>query len=113
MLFLVFITLFSFNLHAQNKAEDKSFIDPKINYQIDWQYVAGEYLIYDCQRSHYACVNKDGSQNCKEERTFAIETKAKSYPCVPLKKFETKSACVGKQYKLVDIEAKKRFCFPK
>lgn len=85
----------------------------KIDYQIDWKYKGGEYFIFDCERSHYACVNIDGFNNCKEERNFAIETKATGYPCAPLRKFKDKKSCVEKNYQVVDTKAIKRFCYPK
>lgn len=86
---------------------------PKIDYQIDWKYKAGEYLIFDCERSHFACVNSDGDDNCREERNFAMEKRAGRYPCAPLKKFKDKKSCIEKSYQLVDLNALKRFCYPK
>lgn len=86
---------------------------PKIDYQIDWKYKAGEYLIFDCERSHFACVNSDGDDNCREERNFAMEKRASRYPCAPLKKFKDKKSCIEKSYQLVDLNALKRFCYPK
>lgn len=83
------------------------------DYPIDLKYKAGSYLIYDCKRSHYACVDKDGHSSCKEERAFAIQTKEKALPCAPLKKFDDKKSCVLKQYEVVAINAAKRFCYPK
>ena len=83
------------------------------NYSIDWKYHAGEYFIFDCERGHYACVDKEGNENCREERNFALEKKAEIYPCAPLKRFASKKECVLENYKIVDINAKRRFCFPK
>ena len=83
------------------------------NYQIDWKYKSGEYLIYDCERRHYACVNIDGDNNCREERKFAIETKAATYPCASLAKYKNKKLCVEKNYQVVDTTSLHRFCYPK
>ena len=83
------------------------------DYEINWKYKAGEYLIYDCERRHYACVNHEGNSNCLEERNFAIKKKLNNYPCAPLAKFDDKKSCVEKNYKIVDIDAPKRFCYPK
>lgn len=83
------------------------------NFQMDWKYTGGKYLIFDCERSHYACVNKEGQDNCLEERKYALEIKAKSYPCAPLRVFSDQVACIKESYKIVDIGANKRFCFPK
>ncbi len=82
------------------------------NYQIDWKYKGGEYLIYDCERDHYACVNIDGDNNCKEERNFAMEVKAAKYPCVSFKKFDNKKSCLEKNYEVVERKVVKRFCYP-
>lgn len=84
----------------------------KSDYKIDWKYSAGQYLIYDCDRNHYACVDVSGFDNCQEERNFAIGKKLTNYPCAPLKKFSDKSACVIKSYEVVDNMALKRFCYP-
>ncbi|MDO9181697.1 MAG: hypothetical protein Q7U04_04775 [Bacteriovorax sp.] len=83
------------------------------DYKIDWKYNAGEYLIYDCERKHFACVNATGNDNCVEERRYALVTKAAVYPCAPLKKFKNKKECVENNYKIVELDAPKRFCYPK
>lgn len=85
----------------------------KSEYRIDWKYNAGKYFIYDCVREHYACVNLEGNTNCLEERNFAIEKKAKTYPCAPLAVFGDKKTCVEKQYQVLLSNAFKRFCYPK
>lgn len=82
------------------------------NYPIDWKYKAGEYFIFDCERGHYACVDNDGQDNCREERKFAREKKLPQYPCAPLKRFASKKECVEENYKIQDIGAIKRFCYP-
>ena len=84
-----------------------------IDYQMDWKYSAGDYLIFDCERGHYACVNEEGNTNCVEERNFVLEKKAKFYPCAPLGKFASKRSCIENSYKIVDINAPRRFCYPK
>lgn len=84
----------------------------KTDYQINWKYKGGEYLIFDCERDHYACVNADGFQNCQEERNFAIEIKAPKYPCVAFKKYDSKKLCVVKNYEVVERNVLKRFCYP-
>lgn len=110
-LLFIGLCIISFSSFGQTVAEAPPA--PKIDYQIDWKYKAGEYLIFDCERSHFACVNIDGDDNCREERKFAMEKMASSYPCAPLKKFKDKKSCVEKSYQLVDLNALKRFCYPK
>lgn len=84
----------------------------KSDYQIDLKYNAGEYLIYDCLKKHYACVDKDSNKNCLDERQEALVLKGPLLPCSPLKKFDDKVACVKGHYKAVDSMALKRFCYP-
>ena len=114
MKFCALYFLISMNSFAETAAPADTFIQPRnFDYKIDWKYNAGEYLIYDCERRNYACVNMEGNANCIEERNFAIETKESSYPCAPLAKFSDKKSCVLKNYKIVDINALRRFCYPK
>jgi hypothetical protein len=109
-----FFLLFLISMNSFAETEAKIIAQSrKTDYQIDWQYKAGQYLIYDCERRHYACVDLDGNSNCEEERSFAIEKKATIYPCAPLSKFANKKSCVEKNYKIVDINALRRFCYPK
>ena len=103
--------LFILNLLTSYSYSDDSAV--RGDYRIDWQYTAGEYLIYDCTRAHYACVDLPSSINCIQERKFAIEKKMDMYPCAPISSFKDKKACIEKNYKIVDINAVKRFCYPK
>ena len=98
------------SLGAEEKAQPDN---TKTDYRIDWTYHGGEYLIYDCSRAHYACVDLEGQNNCVEERKFALQMNARIYPCAPLKKFSHKKLCVLKNYEVVDLNAVKRFCYPK
>lgn len=87
--------------------------DQRPDYKIDWKYTAGEYLIYDCERRYYACVSKVSNELCIEERKIALNEHASVYPCAALTKLEDKKACVLKSYQIVDLNAIKRFCYPK
>lgn len=110
----ILLLIYSSAVTAQNnQALNNNESYKKQDYPLDWKYHAGEYLIYDCERAHYACVNKEGNDNCREERSEAIEKKLPQYPCAPLKKFENKKECVKENYHIQDIGAKKRFCYPK
>ncbi len=83
------------------------------DYKIDWLYSAGNYLVYDCEKKHYACVTKINYNDCLENRKLAIDKKSEMYPCAPLAKFEDKKSCVLESYKIVDLNQVKRFCYPK
>jgi hypothetical protein len=112
---LIIISLYSFSCLGQTNAQvdAEPSIAPKSDFQIDWKYRAGPYLIFDCERNHYACVDTFGNSNCQEERNFAIGKKLISYPCAPLKKFDDKKACVEKTYQIMGRNALHRFCYPK
>lgn len=109
--YIYLFLFFSFNSFPAAEENVNQFVNP--NYAIDWKYVAGEFLIYDCTRGHYACVNFESNLNCIQERNYAIERKMKKYPCAALAKFSNKKLCVEKNYKIVDINAPRRFCYPK
>jgi len=85
----------------------------KSNYQITNRYKAGPYLIYDCTGEFYACVDQDGSENCRQKRDVSITKKEPRLPCAPLKSFADKKSCLQKNYEVLESAAVKRFCFPK
>ena len=51
------------------------------DYPLDDRYKGGSNLIFDCQRQHYACVDKDGLQLCKEAREKSMQLKVVSTCC--------------------------------
>ncbi len=109
ILSLIFIFNFCISsAFAENNEEFKNS-----NYPIDWKYKAGEYLIYDCERSYYACVDKEGQETCKKERNAALENKSKDLKCASLKKFQNKKSCVIENYNVLYRNAFRRFCYPK
>jgi hypothetical protein len=85
----------------------------KSNYQINARYKGGPYLVYDCEGEFYACVDQDGSEKCRERRDKSISRKETRLSCAPLKKFDDKKTCLGKNYEILESVAVKRFCFPK
>ena len=56
-------------------------------------YRRGPYFIYDCEGKHFACVNKENFENCKERRKKAKMWNKKRLACVPLKKFKKRFGC--------------------
>jgi hypothetical protein len=84
----------------------------RAEYKISEKYKGGEYLIYDCEKDFYACVNMEGYELCSTKRQAAIALKEKSYPCAPLKKFEDKKSCLLKNYSAIESGKLKRFCYP-
>jgi hypothetical protein len=108
--FLSFLTFLTFKSLAQSGPE--GIESSRGAYKIDTRYFAGKYLIYDCERKHYACVDLAGHSKCKEMRQSSIENKSKLYPCAPLSAFDDKKSCVEKSYNLVELNTAKRFCYP-
>ena len=96
--------LFSFNLSAD---------EFKSEYQINAQYKAGAYLIYNCEGKYYACVDKDAFDKCSEKRKDSIDKKKESYSCAPLKQFENKTICSQQNYNVVGNVLRQRFCNPR
>jgi hypothetical protein len=101
----LFLLIVSTSVHAQEVARG--------DYQISENYVAGEYLIYDCQREFFACVNLESNESCQVRRNNSIKLAEKKYPCAPLKKFNDKRECVLRNYSAIETAKLKRFCFAK
>ncbi len=95
------------------KAEDDGLSYRRSHYQIDGRYKSGENLIYQCEFQYYACVDKDGWESCSLKREEEKTLKSKKYSCAPLKKFPTKTKCSEENYRVIESNAKKRFCYPK
>lgn len=76
-------------------------------------YRSGNFLIYDCVRGNYACVNKDGFEYCKSVREESLKEGDKILSCAPLKKFNRYQFCIEQQKVLVDYPVDKLFCIRK
>ena len=83
------------------------------DYKIDRKYFAGNYLIYDCEDHHFACVDAMGYSDCGDNRERALNKKSNPLPCAPLKIFLDKRSCIENSYKYVNSNALKSFCFLK
>jgi hypothetical protein len=109
LVFLFFFISSSFG----HELKDEPIQDPKAGFKIDRKYYGGEYLIYNCEKGHFACVDSSSFLNCKNGRKLALENKKLILPCAPLEKFKDKILCVQKNYELVHLNAVKGFCSPK
>ncbi len=112
MKILIFFFLITLSFQAMGQV-DEELEARRSNYQINDHYKAGSYLIYDCWRGFYTCVDEDGFKNCREKRQEDMNKKKGEYSCAPLNKFPTKTVCAQKNYEVVEALAKKRFCYPK
>jgi hypothetical protein len=97
---LVFLILSSF---PQDREPHKSV-------QISIGYFSGEYLIYDCQKGSFICVDEFGFQDCLASRENAIRVSQPNLPCAPLKKFTHFDDCEIAQYKEIESPKEKIFC---
>ncbi len=104
--FLIFL-LFLPTLPAQERRE------PHKSIQISKAFFSGEYLIYDCQKGFFACVDEFGFQDCQAARDHSIEVGKKNLPCAPLKKFPYFEDCENAQKKEIESPKQKVFCFLK
>lgn len=110
----ILISLISFAQFAwaEEVVVDSSFQKAsREEYRIDSRYRAGEFLIYDCRFQHFACVNKDSFDRCKELRALDKDNNNETYSCAGISKFENKEACVLKEYALQDQSILKKFCY--
>ena len=107
---LFYCISFSIQVYGQ---VDEALSEKRANYQINEFYKAGSFLIYDCYRGYYTCVDEDGFNKCRDKRLEDTKLKLKDYSCAPLKKLPTNKECAYKNYEVIEANAKKRFCYPK
>ncbi len=78
--------------------------------RISNKWFRGSYLIYDCTRGNFVCVNYQGFVRCGDERE---EDKKKSRPalrCAAFKKFKTQESCFKEQYRQIENQKPRVFC---
>lgn len=78
--------------------------------QISKKYYDGQFLIFDCGKSHWTCVDEDGFKECKKDRDLAGKDYRRNLVCMPFKEFKTKKECEHFQQKKVNNPEGKRFC---
>jgi hypothetical protein len=77
---------------------------------ISEDYVAGQFLIYDCKQDHWACVLKEYHDECAEKRNDDLDMGKKHLRCAPLGRFLTKKSCFQRQLYLTGQNHGARFC---
>jgi hypothetical protein len=75
------------------------------------RYRQGAFFIYDCEDHHFACVNIDNFQECKNRRQQRLETRQVNLSCAPMKEFESFEDCRDYQISAVNRLLNKDFCF--
>lgn len=99
----IFYLLLSFNSFSEIEYHS----DTK---QISQKYYDGPFLIYDCEKSHWACVDKDGKVDCDKARDFAKINFRKNLACVVFKEFKSRKDCELFQQKKVNNPGGKEYC---
>lgn len=91
----------------QNRGElQKSIEEPRISNK----WFRGNYLIYDCDKGFYACVNNRSFIQCTDQRTIRIEERRPALGCAPLKRFDSQKECFKVQYAKMHNQVPKIFC---
>lgn len=123
MKFWMFIFFYSLNLYAQGTLEEgpvfeNTVID--ITEQVERnraepmlsdRYRQGSFFIYDCDDHHFACVNFENYQECKNRREERAEARQVNLSCAPMKEFESFEACKSYQISVISRLVNKEFCF--
>jgi len=126
-LFILGLMSIAWELHSQEKSDDyivredgtiQSIEEARQQargeadklHQYDYRFYAGEYLIYDCKKRHFACVNKNGFEYCRLARKKTKLERHSVYACAHLKSFQTLTNCLEKQYEMIHSLPSKLFC---
>jgi hypothetical protein len=112
-LFILFPLLPTVVSAEAEKKIDNSLETRLSNFKIDENFRAGEYLIYDCKKKAYTCVDDNSFETCKMRREESKNKKQRVYLCAPLKKFPNRKACLLYNYDVIQAVNTDRFCFPK
>ena len=73
-------------------------------------YRRGNYLIFDCEDQHFACVDDMSFKRCQEWRQKAIDKIEEYMPCAPLKRYDSIEACDKDHYQYIYKSIPKKFC---
>ncbi len=134
MLFLIFWSLLLIGTMAQENSGPPGKGKPKANIQkekpmtleeernrsevqialeeprISNKWFQGNYLVYDCDKGFFACVNNTSYSLCSSQRTTRIEERNPALGCAPLKRFNTQEECFKVQYQKLHNQMPKLFC---
>ena len=72
---------------------------------------SGEYLIYNCKRKFFACVDQFSFDICRRDRESAIKERKGFLICAPIKKFDHYDNCTKAYYELIRQPIEKKFCW--
>lgn len=107
------LLMFCLSALAQTEKKIDDSLEAKLsNYKIDEHNRAGEYLIFDCKKKAYTCVDENSFETCKTRREDSKQKRSRQYLCAPLKKFDDREKCLIENYKAIEAVNFERFCFP-
>lgn len=107
---VLFIVCFSTAIWGQDPLSSE---DKLAHYKMDANYRSGQFLIYDCDKKIYTCVDDLSNEDCKDKRAKNIFMREKLYSCAPLKKYSDRIECLKDNYQIMEKAPFTRFCYPK
>ena len=114
LLILSLVYFFCLSANAQTEKRIDNSLETKLsNFKIDRDNRAGEYLIFDCKKKAYTCVDENSYENCKMLREDSKLKRSRKLTCAPLRKFADREKCLIENYKAIEAVNFERFCFPK
>lgn len=78
--------------------------------RISNKWFRGNYLIYDCARRNFVCVNAQSFGRCEKEREEDKKKMVPSLRCAPFKMFKSQKECFKEQYRQIENQKPKVYC---
>ena len=99
--------------NSVKKTDEENQLPPDFemkNDNISEKYLAGAFLIYDCEEKHWVCVLEEDYQVCEEKRKESVAKKDRQLSCAPIGEFPTKRSCFQRQLYMAGHAHGHRFC---
>lgn len=96
--------------NVNNENNENNFIIRRYP-MISLNYRMGSYLIYDCEDKHYACVDKESYDKCRNWRDKAIYNVEEFMPCAPLAVYKKLKECKKAHYQSMQRPVFNKFCY--
>ncbi|MFL5784161.1 MAG: hypothetical protein ACJ76H_06100, partial [Bacteriovoracaceae bacterium] len=74
------------------------------------KYLAGAFLMYDCEEGHWVCVLEEDYKACEKKRNEESLKMTKDLSCAPIGQFPTKRSCFQRVLYLAGQAHGHRFC---
>ena len=113
LLTLILMLLAGANLLAQDILGQTSKLvtgfDPRRDV-LSADYLAGPFLIYDCQNKHWVCVMEEFFEECRQLREEDKRFNKDTARCAPVGEFAVKFSCFQEQLRLTTNVDPSRLC---